>query len=297
VDFGFGAVSSSSHDRLVTASSDEEHPLIRVPRTPEARAIKSPGPPSRRFALAGSVRQYSGVLLCFVDESFKSNFYGFGAVVADEEQTRTLTTRMNDIVSPLVEYGVEQRAEVHAHPVFHGKGAWEQVPPRVRVKVFIDVVDAVRTSGATVLLRGVPLDSLRTLQDARRYRERHTPEQVGFLLLLQRVDELASRRGEYALVIADERDDRERHRERFAMYQAFGTPGTYMHTRLERLLDTVHFAPSHHSRMLQVADVLAFAWVRSQTVAERDARKQRIMRELVDSIEANAFSPGCWPPR
>lgn len=237
------------------------------------------------------------MLLCFVDESFKSEFYGFGAVVADGDQTRALTMRMNALVEGLAEYEVEPRTEIHAHPVFHGKGTWERVPPRVRVKVFLDVVEAVRDVGATVLLRGVPLPALRRLQDVRQYAERHSPEQIGFQHVLQRVDEIAKRRGQHALVIADERDDRERHRERFAMYQAYGTPGTYMHTRLERLLDTVHFAPSHHSRMLQVADVLAFVWVRAQTVAEHDDRKRRVMRELVDAIEACAFSPGCWPQR
>ncbi len=81
--------------------------------------------------------------------------------------------------------------------------------------------------------------------------------------MLQRVDEIAHRQDVHALVIADERADRDRHRERFAVYQAYGTPGTYMHSTLDRILDTVHFAPSHHSRMLQIADVLAFIWVRS----------------------------------
>lgn len=235
------------------------------------------------------------MLLCFVDESFKPDLYGFGAVMADAAQTRWLTQRMHEIVAALHEYGVEPRAEVHAHPIFHGKGAWSGVPPRVRVKVFIDVVEAVVTSGATVLLRGSGPERLRRHQDAHGYRDRHTPEQVAFQHLLQRVDKRANELDLHALVIADERSDRDRHRERFAVYQAYGTPGTYMQTRLERLLDTVHFAPSHYSRMLQVADVVAFVWVRSQTVQERDPRQARVLAALVAHIERCAYRAGVWP--
>lgn len=235
------------------------------------------------------------MLLCYVDESFKDDFYGFGALMADAEQTQRLTNRMHEIVSALGEYGVDAREEIHAHPVFHGKDVWDAVPPRVRVKVFIDVVEAVCSSGVTVLLRGVQPDRLVRYQDARGFPDRHGPEQVAFQHLLQRADQTAAARDTHALVIADERADRDRHRERFAVYQAYGTPGTYMHTRLERLLDTVHFAPSHHSRMLQVADLIAFVWVRSRTVVERDARQARVLASLVADIERCAHGAGTWP--
>ncbi|MGL5826976.1 MAG: DUF3800 domain-containing protein [Nocardioides sp.] len=41
--------------------------------------------------------------------------------------------------------------------------------------------------------------------------------------------------------------------------------GVYVHTTLDRLLDTVHFAPSHRSRMLQAADMLALTYRRYRT--------------------------------
>lgn len=126
---------------------------------------------------------------------------------------------------------------------------------------------------------------------------RFPPEQVCFQHILQRVNKLAEGRGTYALVIADERGDRERHRERFATYQTEGTPGVYMHTTLGSLLDTVHFAPSHHSRMLQAADMLAFTYRRYQTVKETDARAQRIMERMWSKMiqSGKLFEPGQWP--
>lgn len=123
------------------------------------------------------------------------------------------------------------------------------------------------------------------------------PEQICFQHILQRVNELAERCDTYALVIADERGDRERHRERFAIYQTEGTPGVYMHTTLDSLLDTVHFAPSHRSRMLQAADMLAFTYRRHYTVRERDPRAQRIMDRMWSKLTSSGklFKAGQWP--
>jgi hypothetical protein len=99
------------------------------------------------------------------------------------------------------------------------------------------------------------------------------------------------------LIIADNRSDRERHREHFATYQTRGTPGVYMDTTLDRLLDTVHFAPSHQSRMLQAADMFAFIYRRRQTVQESDPRSEAAMRKLWSAILdlQKVYNLGSWP--
>lgn len=70
-----------------------------------------------------------------------------------------------------------------------------------------------------------------------------------------------------------------------------------MHTTLSALLDTVHFAPSHRSRMLQAADMLAYTYRRYQTVAEPDPRAQRIMDRMWSKLTSSGkhFEPGQWP--
>ena len=82
-----------------------------------------------------------------------------------------------------------------------------------------------------------------------------------------------------------------------ATYQTEGTPGVYMQTKLDSLLDTVHFAPSHHSRMLQAADMLAFTYRRFKTIMEPDPRAQRVMDRLSEKLTMSGklFQPGQWP--
>ena len=238
------------------------------------------------------------MLLCFVDESFKDTFYGFSAVIADEYATKALTHELNGIVRQgTVDWGVPTDTELHGYPIFHGKEAWAGIGARARVAIFEKVISAIAGADVTILLRTVHRERLTQRQSRESYPVNFPPEQVCFQHILQRANTIARDRGTHALIIADERGDRDRHRERFAMYQTVGTPGVYMHTKLDRLLDTVHFAPSHHSRMLQAADVLAFTFRRRWTVQESDPRSQQVMDRLwgrlMDSGKVQGI--GEWP--
>lgn len=238
------------------------------------------------------------MLLAFVDESDHGDFHCFGAVLADEAATKSLTDTLNALMAKAsVDYGISATTEFHAHPMFHGKEAWAGVGQRARANLHEKVIDAIVDADVTLLLRHVSRARLAERQEQRQYPVRFPPEQVCFQHILQRVNDIAAARNSYALVIADERGDRERHRERFATYQTEGTPGVYRHTTLPALLDTVHFAPSHHSRMLQAADVLAFTYRRYKTVTERDHRAQQVMNRLWSKLQTSGklYDPGSWP--
>lgn len=238
------------------------------------------------------------MLLAFVDESNKGDFYGFAAVIADEHATKHLTASLNQLVwQASVDWGIPRTAEIHAHPMFHGQHEWKDVPIRARVGLFFKVVEAIMDEDVCVLLRSVDAARLKERQSRNNYPVDFPPEQICFQHILQRVNMAAQRRDTHALLIADDRNDRERHRERFAIYQTEGTPGVYMHTTLGRLLDTVHFAPSHQSRMLQAADMLAFIYRRRHTVTEQDRRAAEAMNRLWATITASGKVEGLgsWP--
>jgi len=163
--------------------------------------------------------------------------------------------------------------------------------------MFFKVTEAIAAADVTILLRSVDATRLKARQDRLGYPVKFPPEQVCFQHILQRANRVATARGTHALIIADERSDRDRHRERFATYQTVGTPGVYMHTTLDRLLDTVHFAPSHQSRMLQAADMLAFIYRRFVTITESDPRAAESMAKLWAMLEhsGKVYEAGSWP--
>lgn len=237
------------------------------------------------------------VLLCFVDESNQGDFHGFAALVADEHCTKRLTAKMNGIMSQAADdWGLDRTTEFHAYPMFHGKEEWVVVPVRARIGLFHKVVDAIVDEPVDIILQSVDEKRLRARQAKYDYPVNFPPEEVCFRHILQRVDDVAQRDETHALIIADDRGDRERHRERFATYQTEGTPGVYRHTTLDTLLDTVHFAPSHRSRMLQAADVLAFINRRFHTVTETDPRAAENIHKLWEKIMGQRlFDHGSWP--
>lgn len=238
------------------------------------------------------------MLLCFVDESNQGDFFGFAGLIADETATRNITLGLNKVVAQLaVDYGIAPTTELHAHPIFHSKEAWKGVPVRACVGAFHKVFDVILAEDVVILLRWVHETRLLARQASNNYPVNFPPEQVCFQHILQRAQQVALKQQTYALMIADDRSDRERHRDRFATYQTQGTPGVYMQTTLDRLLDTVHFAPSDRSRMLQAVDMLAFVYRRVRTVTESDPRAAREMQRLWDKLlgSGKVFQEGCWP--
>jgi hypothetical protein len=238
------------------------------------------------------------VLLCYVDESTQGQFHGFAAVLADDHATKRLTAALNRIMDQAaIDYGIPRTTEIHAHPMFHGQEAWREVGVRARVALFYKIIEAIASEDVIILLRSVDQVRLELRQSRENYPVAFPPEQVCFQHILQRAQRIATSRETHCLIIADNRSDRERHREHFATYQTEGTPGVYMRTTLDRLLDTVHFAPSHQSRMLQAADMLAFIYRRHHTVKESDQRSEAAMSKLWSDLvnSGKVYGMGSWP--
>lgn len=238
------------------------------------------------------------MLVAYVDESFTQSFFCFAGVVAGEHAIKDLSAKLDDLmVGAARNHGLSSNAEIHGSPLFQGKGVWSGLAPRVRVWLFERIVDAILESDVALLLRGVHTHRIREHQSLHDHTGRFSREHVCFEYLLQTIDHLASAHNTHALVIADDRDDRDRHREQFAAYKGFGISDEHKSTSLTRLLDTVYFTPSHPSRLLQAADILAFTYHRWMTSRERDARAHEVMARIKTKIvnSSNLNLPGSWP--
>ena len=237
-------------------------------------------------------------MLCYVDESDHGDFCGFAAVMANEIATRDLTASLNQIMSDAIfDFGVKPGIELHANLMFHGNKEWKGIGLRARVAIYEAVIDAVLAQDVTILARSISRSRLRAKQAREHYPVNSPVEDVCVRFLLQRVEAVGRLKDQFVLVIADERNDRERHRAHFARYQSEGTPGEYMHTRLPHLLDTVHFVPSHHSRMVQAADLIAFLYRRYETMPDANEYWKTPLADMWRKMceSEKLFDPGIWP--
>lgn len=122
-------------------------------------------------------------------------------------------------------------------------------------------------------------------------------EGKAFMFLVERVEGLLRERNTPGLLIGDKESDTVAHAfaQDLSAYRATGTPFAFG-MKLEFLLDTVHFTHSHHSRMLQLADL--HVWMRQLcSIGHQDKwhRKQIIdhIQSIPDCLHAHRYKD--WP--
>lgn len=232
------------------------------------------------------------MLLAYVDESHTSAFYWITALVLDGPNVAALTERLDQVVAKAATagMGIKPTTELHGYDIFHGKRDWANVPMRLRAAVYLDAMQAIAAAGAFVVIRGVDRFRLRE-----RYVNPHDPHVVVLGHLLERLDEAAEQRADHALVIADEVDDPKQHREALWRFQRGATQG-YRSRQLNRIIDTIHFAPSNSSRAVQAADLIAFMHRRVRADDENDPRARELNRRLWETVAGLVSHEHCWEP-
>lgn len=232
------------------------------------------------------------VLLTYVDESHSKDRYFIAGLAVHHEDVRSLEGALNDVVKRAVtELGVgSSRAELHGHPLFHGNGEWEKAKPRQRIAIYNWAFQAIADHDVTIFLRGVNIKRLKE-----RYTYPDDPHDVFLQHLIERVNTYAGQTEQAAMIIADELHEHDRRRRDLQDFKDYGTPG-YLSSRLPRIVDTIHFAPSHHSRLIQAADLVAFLHHRRQVHTETDPRATKANDGLWSRIENKIHHQHVWHP-
>lgn len=231
------------------------------------------------------------MLLTYVDESYTDNWFTMAALLVDGPAAAALTEALDQVATAAsTAYGLRAGVELHGHEIFHAKGEWKNVPPRARIGVFDDVIEAVAGQDVRVIARAMDVVGQRA-----RYNRPDPAHKVVLQHLLERVDEYVTSIGEYALVIADEVEGEAKHRADLSSYREVGTVG-YRQRKLTRIVDTLHFAPSHASRLVQAADVIAFLYRRVFTCQETDDRSRKTKIAMWNRLQPRVYHQLCWFP-
>lgn len=241
-------------------------------------------------AFSATGRTLARVLLTYVDESFTARVYWIGALLVPDTVAIPLSQALDQVVEAATKtYDVPDGAELHGYDIFHGRSRWRFAPPRARIAVYKEAMRAIGAHDVTIILRGV-----RRLGLQQRYSASRPAHEVVLSHLLERVDGYAAMRQEYALVIADEIHNQADHRADLTRYRVSGTGG-YRSRKLTRIVDTLHFAPSHASRLVQAVDLVTFLWQRLDLPAT-DPRVAAINHQLWELVQPRLYHGWCWDP-
>lgn len=233
------------------------------------------------------------MLLTYVDESHSKDVYYVCGLAVHHESIRGLESGLATAVDDASwEFtGFSSRAALHGHPLFHGNGDWERLQPRQRIAIYHRAFQVIADHDVKIFLRGVNRKKL-----VERYAGRaKDPHDVCLQHLLERVNSYAQRTDQVAMIIADELHEHDRRRRDLSDFKDYGTPG-YLSSTLPRIVDTIHFAPSHHSRLIQASDLIAFLHHRIKTGADTDDRAVRANTSLWSRIEAKVEHDWTWTP-
>jgi hypothetical protein len=230
------------------------------------------------------------MLLAYVDESYDDSRYWIAACLVRGDAIAPLTAQLDGIVSAA---GLDPAAELHGREMFRGEAPWNIDVTR-RIEAYRAAFAAIAAHDVEVIIRGVDIPRLEA-----RYRYPREPHSIVLEHLLERIQERnrAAFRGGPVLVIADDIKTASVHRRDLWTFQRHATTG-YRSSQLTDIVDTIHFTPSHSSRLLQAADLVAYLWRRMDDRRRQglDERADRTNAEIWRLVQQRVTHCLCWEP-
>ena len=235
--------------------------------------------------------------LIYFDEnkySEENPFFNIGGILVPESKVLELDRTLTQIQSNFFgSSSLVAANQFHGKEMFHGKGPFKgrKLPERIEVFEYF----------ATFLIGSeIPIRLVRI--DVKRHREKYqypTPEyRLGLMLFLEQACEYLDGVDDLGIAFGDyEKDEVARSVVDFSEHRTSGTTPMYSGRPLGRLVDTVHFTRSHHSRFLQVADVVVYMagryLTRNQTPEKwHDAQVFRTWKKIEASADLEVRH---WP--
>lgn len=196
--------------------------------------------------------------LIYFDENKYSDdnpFFTIGGILVPEDKVLEMDKTLTLIQSHFFgSSSLVVQNEFHGKDMFQGKGAYKGRKLTERVELFEQL-------GTFLMSNEIPIRLIHI--DVKRHRQKYsypTPEyRLGLMLFLERACDYLDKRDDLGVAFGDyEKDEVARSVVDFSEYKTTGKTPMYFGRPLGRLVDTVYFAQSHHSRFLQLADVVVY---------------------------------------
>jgi len=180
------------------------------------------------------------------------NSYWVGGISVPIEAISETESRINDVAQEV--FGTTEltsETEFHSKLIYSGRGQFRGKKPEQRMDLLVRLVDIL---AETAQIKRVYAE----IVTSRLKGPQKRPAEIAFAFFCERVQMLLGPMKQATLLIGDHDDEQIKAMIRdFSRYRATGTFWNYG-IKIRNIVDTVHFARSHHSRMIQLADVYMF---------------------------------------
>ena len=198
------------------------------------------------------------MLLTYFDEvkyqKGKQPYYWIGGIVVTAEMVWYLEKAVNELSEECFDVSTLSRdTEFHAKEIFHGNrnfSNWKHIGKRMSIlNRLADILNS-QPKLAKIYVRIEPEKIVREI----------SIEDMAFMFFVEKVEQYLKSQKSPGMLIGDRENERvsKQFAENLSCYRKYGTPYKFGR-ELAHLIDTVHFTNSHHSRMLQLADL--YVWL------------------------------------
>lgn len=185
------------------------------------------------------------------------------SVVVDEENVTALHEHVREMGRRhCLPHCSKDGFEFHGHDIFSGRGYFAQMAPAKRIEIYDDVLKGIEVADAEVIVRGVDKAGL-----AGRYVKPYHPHDVALMFTIESIERMARAHGCRVLLVADEAKEVEDAALRdLAHYQELGTSWGWNPERIDHIVDTIHFVPSHSNAGIQLTDCATYVIARLEKI-------------------------------
>ena len=178
------------------------------------------------------------------------NWYLVGGIAVPMDEIGQIENQVNQLAEDV--FGSRElvpETEFHASYIYFGKGPFKGMKPVERIGI-LERLAAILASNVSIRRVYAAIDTTRL----------YTPDRApsyAFAHFCERVQMMTARRST-TILIGDLDDQQAKSMVRdFSRFRISGTPWAFG-ISVDNVVDSVHFTRSHHSRMIQLADVYVF---------------------------------------
>ena len=198
--------------------------------------------------------------LAYFDENKHSqqdpHFY-IGGILIKESDVINLESTISQIQYNFFGTSVlTKETEMHGLYLWHGKGPFKRRKLDERLDLLNHISEFLITNKITIRMVCIDVKAHRT-----KYRYPQPEYQLGLMLILERFCDFLDKVKDTGVVFGDyEKDEITRAVLDFSQFKFMGRTPMYFGRPLGRLIDTIYFTHSHHSRFLQIADIVVLTF-------------------------------------
>ncbi len=235
--------------------------------------------------------------LCYFDESKNTSpdsaWFCLGGVMIPDRKASDIEKMLGDLAEEFFGSRILTREnEFHGVEIMQGKGNCKGKPFKDRIEILTKMINIVIQHEIPVVMIKINVE-----KHEARYKNPWPPYKWGLVLLLERFHEQLEKENDIGIVFGDyDAKEVAQAVEDFSEYKRKGSTPFFLGRPLGRLLDTIYFTHSHHSRFLQLADILVYL-IRRYSDGERYKKKneQPVVKALKHLVESNHYHRKTWP--